>query len=47
MKIDKRPENEIPASRNTFSKVSDLKFPDSPPPEKKEEDDEPGMNKFD
>lgn len=45
----------MPAARNTFSKVADIKLPDSPPPEKVNmaEVDEPqfpgakpGMTKF-
>ena len=33
---------------NAFSKVADMKIPDSPPPEKEEEnnDEGSGMNKF-
>jgi hypothetical protein len=47
MKIEKKPENETPASRNTFSKVGNIKIPDSPPPEKAKDEEEPGgMNKF-
>lgn len=48
MKLEKKPEIDIPASRNTFSKVGDLKIPDSPPPEKKEdpEEEKGGMSKF-
>lgn len=50
MKLDKKPENEVSAARNTFSKVADLKIPDSPPPEKQEEEEETdakgGMSKF-
>lgn len=46
MKLDKKPENEVSFSRNTFSKVADLKVPDSPPPEQKEDPSEGGMNKF-
>ena len=34
----------IPAWQNTFSKVANLKVPDSPPPEK-EEEDEADLNK--
>lgn len=40
MKIDKKPENEVSAAKNTFSKVADFKVPDSPPPEKNDQDDE-------
>ena len=43
MKIDKEQEKElrgIPAWQNTFSKVHDLKVPDSPPPEEDKEDEE-------
>lgn len=32
MKLDKKPEIEIPAHKNMFSKVADYKVPDSPPP---------------
>jgi hypothetical protein len=46
MKLDKKPEHEVSAAKNTFSKVADLKIPDSPPPEKNDEPEEPGMNKF-
>jgi len=36
------------APLTTFSKVGEIKEPESPPPEKKEEDEGPGgMNKFD
>ena len=45
MKIDKKAE--IAGVKNSFSKVADMKIPDSPPPEKEVEDDKPGMNKFD
>jgi hypothetical protein len=46
MKLEKKPDKELKLT--TFSKVSDLKIPDSPPPEKaKEDDNEPGgMTKF-
>jgi len=47
MKLDKKPEVEVPAPRNTFSRVGDIKEPESPPPEKAKESEEPGgMNKF-
>jgi hypothetical protein len=49
MKLDKKPEFEVSAAKNTFSKVADLKIPDSPPPEKQESDTEDakgGMGKF-
>ena len=49
MKLDKKTENEVSAAKNTFSKVADLKIPDSPPPEKQESDNEDpkaGMGKF-
>jgi hypothetical protein len=51
MKLDKKPENDKSFALNTFSKVADLKVPDSPPPEKKELSDEEdkargGMSKF-
>ena len=39
MKLEKKPEKE--GVLTTFSKVSNLKIPDSPPPEKKEDPDEP------
>ena len=39
MKLDKEPEVKgKPAYLNTFSKVANLKIPDSPPPEKEKED---------
>jgi|HubBroStandDraft_2_1064218.scaffolds.fasta_scaffold6635322_1 hypothetical protein len=48
MKLDKKPEKDLPASQNTFSKVGNIDEPDSPPPEKKVETEEPsGMSKFD
>jgi hypothetical protein len=46
------PQDLPPASRNMFSKVADMKIPDSPPPEKNEESEpsipgaKPGMSKF-
>jgi hypothetical protein len=47
MRLDKKPDHEISAAKNTFSKVADIKIPDSPPPEKVEEEpEEGGMNKF-
>ena len=46
MKLDKKPEHQVSAALNTFSRVADLKIPDSPPPEENKDDDEPGMNKF-
>lgn len=50
MKVDKKPENQISFAKNTFSKVADMKIPDSPPPEKKDSDPEDnvkgGMGKF-
>ena len=47
MKIDKKPDNDLPAHKNTFSKVGNIDEPDSPPPEKKVDPDEPaGMSKF-
>ena len=46
MKLDKKPENQVSAAINTFSKVADMKIPDSPPPEKNDDPEEPGMNKF-
>ena len=39
MKLERKPSNEgIPAHINTFSKVANLKIPDSPPPEEEKED---------
>ena len=51
MKLDKRSEEskKQPTKSNltTFSKVGDIKVPDSPPPEKEEEPEEGGgMSKF-
>ena len=47
MKLDKEPEVKgIPAYLNTFSKVANLKVPDSPPPEKEVEEDMNQPNKF-
>ena len=47
MKLDKEPEVKgKPAYLNTFSKVADLKVPDSPPPEKNEEEDLSKPGKF-
>ena len=46
MKLDKKPENQVSTANNTFSKVANLKIPDSPPPEEKEDPEEGGMNKF-
>lgn len=41
MKLEKEPEIKgTPAYLNTFSKVANLKVPDSPPPEKAEEEAE-------
>ena len=47
MKLDKVPDSQPSAAINTFSKVADLKIPDSPPPEENnDEPEEKGMNKF-
>lgn len=50
MKLERKPSTEcIPAHINTFSKVANLKFPDSPPPEPEKdpsEDDPNAPNKF-
>mgnify|MGYP001626761640 CR=1 FL=1 len=47
MKLDKEPEIKgKPAYLNTFSKVADLKVPDSPPPEKNEDEDLSKPGKF-
>lgn len=48
MKLEKKPEIDIPASKNTFSKVGEIKIPDSPPPQKQddEEEEKGGMSKF-
>jgi hypothetical protein len=47
MKLDHEPEPLEPAYINRFSKVADLKIPDSPPPEKEPEDNDPNKpNKF-
>ena len=46
MKLDKKPDQEVSAALNTFSKVADLKIPDSPPPEENDDPEEGGMNKF-
>ena len=41
MKLERKPSTEgIPAYENTFSKVANLKIPDSPPPEPEKEDPE-------
>ena len=41
MKLERKPSNEgIPAYENTFSKVANLKIPDSPPPEPEKEDED-------
>ena len=41
MKLERKPSVEgIPAYKNTFSKVADLKIPDSPPPELEKDDPE-------
>ena len=47
MKLDKAPEVKGKAPYlDTFSKVANLKIPDSPPPEKEEDDDLSKPNKF-
>jgi hypothetical protein len=48
MKLEnKQEERDNQAPLTTFSKVSNLKVPDSPPPEKKEEPEAAGgMSKF-
>lgn len=47
MKLDKEPEVKgKPAYLNTFSKVANLKVPDSPPPEKTEDEDLSKPGKF-
>ena len=38
MKLDKEPEKQNKPYLDTFSKVANLKFPDSPPPEPEKED---------
>ena len=46
MKIDKEPEKSTKPYLDPFSKVRDLKVPDSPPPEKTEEEDLSKPGKF-
>ena len=53
MKIDKADVKQSGGVKNLFSKVADMKIPDSPPPEKEDDegivpaDSKPGMTKFD
>jgi hypothetical protein len=48
MKLDKKPDHDLPPVRNMFTKVGEIKEPDSPPPEKNvSAEDEGGMSKFD
>lgn len=47
MKLDKKPESDLPAYKNTFSKVGNIDDPPSPPPEKNPKEEEAGgMTKF-
>lgn len=46
MKLDKEPEGKGKPYLDPFSKVADLKVPDSPPPEKNDEEDLSKPGKF-